>query len=143
MSDTRTPYDRFSRMYQVDLETGCWHWTGCLTHKGYGRFFDGERMIVAHLWAYKQFVGPVPEGFEVDHLCRVRDCSNPAHLEAVPQRVNNLRGNSLSAQRARRTHCPRGHEYTPENTYVSKRGCRSCRACDREKHFEKRHVGVA
>jgi hypothetical protein len=79
--------------------------------------------------AYELAIGPIPEGLTIDHLCRNRGCVNPAHLEAVTNRTNLLRGDGIAALNARKTHCKRGHEFTPENTYVWREGTRACRAC--------------
>lgn len=117
---------------RVERTDTCWLWTGAKGARGYGNFKPiGRRTVVVHRYAYEQFVGPIPEGLTIDHLCRVRNCVNPAHLEAVTSRENILRGESVSAQAARRTHCPRGHAYDAENTYRTKLGHRSCRACHR------------
>ncbi len=105
--------------------TPCWEWIGCKSN-GYGQFkVDGRRgakKSSPHQYAYDAFVGEMPEGCEVDHLCRNRGCANPLHLEAVSRAENMIR---LST---RRTHCKQGHELTEENTYVSgnKRKCRQC-----------------
>lgn len=107
----------------------CWVWTGAISSEGYGRCGSAY----AHRWSYEVFVGPIPEGLQIDHLCRVRKCVNPAHLEPVTQRENLLRGDGAGARFARRTHCSRGHALTPENTYAEKAspGARMCLACKR------------
>ncbi|TDD77726.1 HNH endonuclease [Actinomadura rubrisoli] len=93
---------------------------------------DGERKnVVVHRFVYESLVGPIPEGLVLDHLCRVRACCNPAHLEPVTDRVNILRGASITAANARKTHCDHGHEFTSQNTYRH-RGRRLCRACNRD-----------
>jgi len=109
---------------------GCWIFTGATT-RGYGSIqgADGKTQR-AHRLAYEIFIGPVPPGLHIDHLCRVRRCVNPAHLEAVPQRVNTLRGVSFSAENAVKTHCVNGHEFTPENTYHRSPTHRQCRTCN-------------
>ena len=112
---------------------GCWLWTAKINRYGYGDFGLKKRLVKAHRFAYTVTRGPIPDGLTLDHLCRVRNCVNPNHLEAVTQRVNTLRSESLSAQRARRTHCPAGHPYDEANTYVTKKNERMCRACHRDR----------
>lgn len=97
----------------------CWPWAGYIDAGGYGRLGVGW----AHRLTYELEVGPIPPGWQVDHLCRRRDCVNPAHLEAVTQ------GENLRRQADAVTRCRRGHEFTDENTYRSKSGRRTCRAC--------------
>ena len=116
-------------------EDGCWLWTSSTEREGYGyihlsRANAGEkfRHQVVHKFIYEAFRGVVPDGLELDHLCRNRLCVNPDHLEPVTHKENILRGNSPSALAARKTHCHRGHEFTPENTYVYKTG-RVCKLC--------------
>jgi len=110
---------------------GCWTWTGSHDPDGYGKISVRSRMTNAHRVAYQIYVGPIPEAYEVDHLCRNRGCVNPAHLEAVPKPVNIARGEGAAARYARRTHCKNGHEYTPTNTRLSRTGTRQCRECER------------
>lgn len=115
-------------------ENGCWRWQGPKLPYGYGQFWlkkeDGERKKWRiHCFTYTRLIGPIPEGKEIDHLCRVRDCCNPLHLEAVTHHENMLR-----ATNAIKTHCPQGHEYTVENARFRKRGSRDCRKCDAQKH---------
>ena len=110
---------------------GCWPWLGRLYPAGYGEchlFGEGY----AHRIAYILTRGPIPKGLQIDHLCRNRACANPEHLEAVTQRENILRGTGASARNAVKTHCIRGHEFTPENTYREPTGGRRCRTCFRE-----------
>jgi hypothetical protein len=116
--------------------SGCWLWAGYVSRDGYGTVSAGKRMHKAHRMSYEAFVGPIPEGLDIDHLCRVRNCVNPEHLEPVTRQVNCLRGDTVAAKHAATTHCPQGHEYTPENTYSSKRGERDCRACRRVRNRE-------
>lgn len=126
---------------EVDPATGCYRWTGgTQSGKGgddYGVISYQGRTRPVHVAAYEELTGrPVPDGHQVDHVaargCRYRDCWNFAHLEAVLPRVNVLRGTSPAALNAQKTHCPQGHEYTPENTRVAD-GSRVCRTCDRER----------
>jgi len=86
---------------------------------------------------YEHFVGPIPDGFHIDHLCRNRACANPAHLEAVPPRVNILRGVGMSAIHARQTHCVNGHPFDAENTLILPDGERCCRTCNRERQRQR------
>ena len=108
---------------------GCWLWTGALNSGGYGSFSVDGRARSAHVVMYELFVGPVPNGLELDHLCRVRHCVNPDHLEPVTRRENIIRGMRPVIQRAL-THCCRGHEFDEANTYRYA-GSRHCRACAR------------
>ena len=115
----------------------CTLWSRSLTEDGYGRVWAGDRVRRAHVMAYVFYHGhPVPEGHEVDHLCGNRACFNPTHLEAVSHRENLLRGNTIAAINAAKTHCPRGHELSGDNLIQSmlrRYGKRSCRTCANER----------
>lgn len=124
--------------------TGCWLWLGSLDGCGYGMVYIGGRGATrtgrAHRVSYTLAYGPIPDGLTLDHLCRVRSCINPDHLEAVTARENILRGIGMGANHARQTHCKRGHELSVENIYrqpSDPRG-RRCRACWMEAYREKR-----
>lgn len=121
---------RFWSKGVYDPDTGCVTWIGALNSKGYAHFWHHGRTHNAYRWLWERFVGPIPEGMELDHLCRNRACVNIEHLEVVDHRENVLRGDTNAGRNARKTHCPRGHEYTPENTYAAPgSGRRTCRIC--------------
>jgi hypothetical protein len=108
---------------------GCWEWRGSRLVSGYGLLVNADGSLLAHRVVYELLVGPIPDGMELDHLCRNPSCVRPSHLEPVTHAENTRRGNAGKHQ-ASRTHCPQGHEYTAENTYVHN-GRRNCRACRR------------
>ena len=113
----------------MPVEDGCWLWTASLRLNGYGQMqWDGKNHG-AHRLVYELLVGPIPPGLEVDHLCRVRSCVNPDHMEPVTHQENSARGlrGRLSTPK---THCPRNHPYSRENLYVHPTsGAPVCRAC--------------
>lgn len=123
-----TTSQRFWRKVDV-ADSGCWEWNGGLWGGGYGRFVLDGRHVQAHRWAYEALVGPIPDGLQLDHLCRNRRCVNPDHLEPVTNRENGVRGIGIAA-RALATHCSHGHEWTEENTNVRPNGTRRCRKCN-------------
>src|SRR5688572_14187578 len=106
---------------------GCWEWAGSIIGNGYGQITIGQRRIYAHRFVYERERGPIPIGLELDHLCRNKRCVNPDHLEPVTH-AENMRRSGPGAGNAIKTHCPRGHAYTPMNTYVymNRRNCRTC-----------------
>lgn len=128
----------------------CRLWLGALDSSGYGEYYVRGSMLGAHRVAFEDLHEPVPEGLELDHLCRVRRCCNDAHVEPVTGSVNALRG--ISANREK-THCPQGHEYNEKNTYrvhtKAGRILRSCRPCNnarsrnrkKERHGTERTIG--
>ena len=128
MQKTRTtPWlDRFWLSVQPEPNTGCWLWDGPITGNGYGTMKRHARMVGAHRLSYEIHKGAIPSGLTIDHLCSVRSCVNPDHLEAVTIGENIRRAGSANG---RKTHCKHGHEFTPENTRLRPKG-RECRACD-------------
>lgn len=110
---------------------GCWQWEGA-TSEGYATLRRKGRTYLVHRLVYEEVTGPIPPGRQIDHLCRNRSCLNPAHMEVVTPRENTLRGEGVTAQNARKTHCPRGHPYNEGNTVLRARGGRGCRTCQRE-----------
>ncbi|AEJ93146.1 HNH endonuclease [Mycobacterium phage Firehouse51] len=122
---------RLLRRCEVD-ENGCWLWQGPLNPAGYGSTIRAwHKGWLPHRLAFTVMVGPIIGDNQIDHLCRVRNCINPKHLEQVTQAEN------LRRQGAAVTHCPRNHEYTPENTYKSSDGLRRCRECGRIRSRER------
>lgn len=124
----QTLLERLTSGITVD-GNGCWIWQRSILKAGYGCIRVDGKTRTTHSVAYEMHRGPVPVGLELDHLCRVRACCNPDHLEPVTHKVNVQRGESRDVKAAI-THCPHGHEYTPLNTYVHD-GRRFCRTCQR------------
>lgn len=117
-------------MQRIADTRDCWLWNTA-PQNGYAIFHIDNKQYRAHRISYELFIGEIPTGLTLDHLCRVRHCVNPTHLEPVPRGINAQRGDAGKYQTLR-THCPRGHEYTPKNTYRNK-GKRFCRTCNRER----------
>jgi hypothetical protein len=108
----------------------CWLWTGGDNGgHGYGKVWHDGRGRYVHIVVWECLVGPIPDGYTLDHLCRAPACCNPDHLEPVTSAENKLRGYSVPAKRARQTHCKRGHALAGANLITNKRGHRKCRTC--------------
>jgi hypothetical protein len=126
---------------KVEKTDGCWLWRASCFPTGYGHFRLGDRSVYAHRHAYVLLIGPIPEGLEIDHLCRVRACVNPAHLEPVTHRENILRSPiHPHALNAAKTHCKHGHPFDDANGYLETSGGRNhrrCRQCSRIRHRAK------
>lgn len=120
--------ERFMDKVSPEPMSGCWLWLGFTNPKGYGRFrIEGKNGPVgqAHRVAYELFRGPIPSGLTLDHLCRVRSCVNPAHVEPVTAVENVRRGGNVQ-----KPHCPQGHPLSGDNLSL-RSGQRSCRICNR------------
>jgi hypothetical protein len=116
---------------KVSVTPSCWNWMACKVY-GYGRIKISGKQLLAHRVSYEALKGKIPEGLQLDHLCKNRACVNPDHLEIVTQLENWERGLSPPRLNRDKTSCKRGHPLDVINTYVSKDGTRYCRACNLE-----------
>lgn len=119
-------------LQKVDKAGECWVWTSTKDRMGYGKFWVRglQKSLLAHRVAFMWYVGPIPKGFDIDHLCRNPSCVRPDHLEPVTRAENLRRG----LRGVLTTHCPYGHDYSlPGNVYLNKRGHRHCAVCTRER----------
>ncbi len=141
--ETTLPLGLWSRLtsepseYRPDLGP-CWIWHGATNGKGYGKFRIGPWGVspdYVYRLTYKAFVGAIPAGLILDHLCRVSLCGNPRHVEPVTQQENCRRG----LQGVLTTHCPRGHAYSPENLIARPAGKRDCKICHRDRMRVRHH----
>lgn len=140
-------YGRTENLTQVQMfeshlshqdQNECWVWDKPSQNDGYGQFFGP-----AHRWSYEYHIGPIPDGLHIDHLCRNRACVNPWHLEPVHLTENVMRGEGYYAINARKTHCLRGHEFSPSNTYTTPDGRRQCRKCAAVREANRKATAVA
>jgi hypothetical protein len=117
---------------QVDKSGPCWLWTGHIDKNGYGKAYVNGLRLYAHRAAWLESRGEIPDGLEPDHLCRVRNCVKPDHLELVTHKVNLHRSDRMTWMISRlKTHCPQGHAYDADNTYIRSNGWRQCKECKR------------
>jgi hypothetical protein len=138
MPRTGRPPSNFEDRFWMKVDKqflGCWLWAGAIHKKtGYGGIGRGKRSnwksLLAHRVSYELLRGPIPAGLQIDHLCRIRHCVNPDHLEAVTAKTNTLRGESVSALNAAKTHCKYGHPLTADNL-TNNLKWRECKACVR------------
>jgi hypothetical protein len=132
--------DRFNEKIEIDQNTGCWVWIAGKDGGGYGAFKMGHKMEIAHRVAYELYIGSIPEGKNIDHLCRNRSCVNPDHLEPVSQKENVRRGNLGWNS----TTCKRGHKISSNTYYIydkqRNRWRRECLSCIRERERRNWHA---
>lgn len=121
---------RIAAKITIEPNTGCWLWLGYVDRAGYGQVRHEGRLTTAHRAVYEIVRGETAAE-DVDHRCRVRSCVNPDHLEPVSHRENMRRGSGFAGENARKTHCKRGHAFTPENTRPHGRGNRACKLCEK------------
>jgi hypothetical protein len=135
----KTPIIRFEERYIPEPNSGCWLWTGILFKSGYGWFSVHSKVWRAHRWAYEHLVGPIPDGMVLDHLCKVKSCVNPDHLEPVTQKVNMERAKTGKYK----PFCKNGHPRSGDNLYFFPNGARACRECVRisVRKYQKRKKG--
>jgi len=148
MGKTLDPIIRFNTRWKLSTEhfyneEPCWEWAAPLTHKGYGELSVNGKQVLVHRWSYEYHREPIPTNLQIDHLCRVRHCVNPAHLEVVTSQENTRRGldaitRANRIKRKPKTHCIQGHPFNEENTLINSRGWRACRLCDRNWRRRKR-----
>jgi hypothetical protein len=139
-----TPAERiWARLRRPNVPDACWEWQGARTAAGYGVLqLKERRLILVHRFIYEQVVERIPDGYDIDHLCRNPSCAYPHHLEAVTHQENARRGLRGSLV----THCPKGHAYNETNTYFWPLGSsrRRCRACAKDQHaiYYRTHLGI-
>jgi len=122
---------KIQKRIELDLLTGCWIWIGYKNNRGYGCFEIKQKEYKAYRLTYEYWNGKIPNNKEIDHLCRNTSCVNPSHLEAVTHAENVRRGltGKINHHNSMKTHCPKGHEYNQENTYVHENNWRMCKIC--------------
>ena len=121
---------------KIEKTETCWIWKGNINKEGYGKFWRKDKMKIAHRFSYELHKGEIPDGLQLDHLCRVRNCVNPDHLEPVTPLENIRRSPFFNGYK---THCKHGHEFIPENTKIMFDGHRECKICReflKQKHLE-------
>jgi hypothetical protein len=134
---------QFSKRVWPEPNSGCHLWAGSTSDWGYGQVRVKGKRVMAHRYAYEKKRGPIPPGLDLDHLCRVRCCVNPDHLEPVTRRENTLRGVGQAAVHARKTHCPYGHALAaarPAGKQKRHRACLPCHAAHERRRRARRRA---
>ena len=135
------------RLMNKVLKLGdCWLFTGVVKRDGYGTFYFRKKLWQAHRASYEIFVGGIPKGLTVHHKCNVRNCVNPDHLKPLSIRDNTLLGDTIPSRHLKKTHCPFGHPYSKENTYIRisrtsrSRQCRACGSSRTLAHYHRKQA---
>jgi hypothetical protein len=142
----KTEEQRFWEKVNKDAPGGCWIWLGA-RRGGHGNVYGQFRRekgpkVQAHVWAWENKHGPLPVGHRPDHLCRIKLCVNPIHMEPVTSWENTKRGLAPTAVNARKTHCIRGHPLSGDNLITRPDGHRKCRTCKRRSDRARRRALV-
>ena len=124
-------HERFEQYVERIPFHSCWEWGGYISPLGYGKFNANRRQVMAHRYSYLRYVGEIPDGLTIDHLCRNRSCVNPAHLEPVTQRENVMRGLAPASINSRKATCKNGHPFDAIWRSGPGRIVRACRVCRR------------
>lgn len=141
--------DRFLSKLSAPDENGCIIWRGTMQSNGYGCFWWNRKTCLAHRLSVAFSGREIPDGYHVDHLCRVTRCVNPDHLEPVTPGENARRGETFARRNLAKTHCPKGHPLSSDNldSYALKSGRRACKICMRERcrtwHHKNRDTRLA
>lgn len=130
MRKTKTIQDHIDNIIK---DNGCWIWQGSVDSRGYGQLKSQGITWRAHRFFYVSLVNKIPPNYQIDHLCKNKLCVNPEHLEPVTQ-FENMKRSGVWEKNKGRSHCPKGHEYTPENIANTKR--LTCLQCKREYNRE-------
>lgn len=141
MTKPRDIVERIRTRITHDPVTDCWNWTGGVAGQGYGTVYDHTRQgkVYVHRAMYERFIGPIPPGLTIDHLCKNKRCANPAHMEVVTRGENARRGSGADWQR-RKTTCPRGHAYDAvrKGHGILSRFCRRCYRAQMREFYQRR-----
>ena len=137
--------ERVMAKIEPEPMSGCWLWTGALVPKGYGSIWNGEKVVAAHRLTWTLLGGPIPPGMQIDHLCRVRCCVNPAHLRIVtPSQNTHATGSvAVAARHSAKVRCPKcGGAYSRFPYDHGRRRCRPCRNRIARQQWARTKLGV-